>query len=81
MELELHSTGVLLKSCKIVAYLSLLRGGLKPNNVKDAVSSIRPWGIDVSSGVEASPGKKDTSAVVAFVQGAREAAVEASKGF
>ena len=59
----------------------IIAGGLKPVNVKDAVSSTRPWGIDVSSGVEASPGKKDTSAVVAFVQGAREAAVEASKGF
>jgi anthranilate synthase/indole-3-glycerol phosphate synthase/phosphoribosylanthranilate isomerase len=59
----------------------IIAGGLKPNNVKDAVSSIRPWGIDVSSGVEASPGKKDTSAVISFVKGAREAAVEASKGF
>ena len=59
----------------------IIAGGLKPSNVKDAVTSARPWGIDVSSGVEECPGKKDHESVVSFVQGAREAAVEASKGF
>lgn len=59
----------------------IIAGGLKPTNVKDAVTSTRPWGIDVSSGVEASPGKKDHEAVEHFVKGARDAAVEASKGF
>jgi len=59
----------------------IIAGGLKPNNVKDAVGSVRPWGIDVSSGVEERPGKKDHGSVEAFVRGAREAAVEASKGF
>ena len=58
----------------------IIAGGLKPSNVKDAVMSTRPWGIDVSSGVEASPGKKDHEAVETFVKGARDAAVEASKG-
>lgn len=58
----------------------IIAGGLKPSNVKDAVISTRPWGIDVSSGVEASPGKKDHEAVETFVKGARDAAVEASKG-
>jgi indole-3-glycerol phosphate synthase/phosphoribosylanthranilate isomerase len=59
----------------------IIAGGLKPTNVKDAVMGSRPWGIDVSSGVEASPGKKDHEAVKLFVKGARDAAVEASKGF
>ena len=59
----------------------IIAGRLKPNNVKNAVTDTRPWGIDVSSGVEASPGKKDHEAVETFVKGARDAAVEASKGF
>lgn len=59
----------------------IIAGGLKPGNVKDAVTGTRPWGIDVSSGVEASPGLKDHKSVENFIKGAREAAVEASKGF
>jgi Indole-3-glycerol phosphate synthase len=59
----------------------IIAGGLTPSNVKEAVTNVRPWGIDVSSGVEASPGKKDHGAVEKFVKGARDAAVEANKGF
>ena len=59
----------------------IIAGGLKPGNVKDAVMKTRPWGIDVSSGVEQSPGKKNHDAVTKFVGGARDAAIEASKGF
>ena len=59
----------------------IIAGGLKSDNIKDAVSSVRPWGVDVSSGVEEKPGKKDHDSVESFLKGAREAAVEASKGF
>ena len=59
----------------------IIAGGLTPENVQDAVGSVRPWGIDVSSGVEATPGTKDHGKVTDFVGGARKAAIEASKGF
>lgn len=40
--------------------LTVLSGGLNPDNVSDAVAAVRPWAIDVSSGVEQAPGRKDT---------------------
>jgi phosphoribosylanthranilate isomerase len=48
-------------------------GGLTPENVSGVVSEIRPWGVDVSGGVEESPGRKDVGKVAAFVRAVREA--------
>lgn len=50
----------------------VLSGGLSPENVAQAVCQVRPWAVDVSSGVESSPGRKDTSLIHAFVRGVRD---------
>ena len=49
----------------------ILAGGLNPNNVGMAISKVKPWAVDVSSGVEASPGVKDINKIKAFFQGVK----------
>jgi phosphoribosylanthranilate isomerase len=50
-------------------------GGLHPDNVARAIATLHPWGVDVASGVEAAPGRKDPARVRAFVNNARAASM------
>jgi phosphoribosylanthranilate isomerase len=54
----------------------ILAGGLTPENVVEAVHRVHPWGVDVSTGVEREPGRKDVSKLMRFVNLAKAAAAE-----
>lgn len=51
----------------------MLAGGLNPSNVADAIEAVHPWGVDVASGVEVEPGRKDPRKLREFVLRAKEA--------
>jgi phosphoribosylanthranilate isomerase len=51
-------------------------GGLNPENVREAIQTLCPWGVDVCSGVESVPGRKDHRRVTEFIRAARASATE-----
>lgn len=69
-----HSAAQLARTTQLV-----LAGGLNAINIADAIATVRPFGVDVSSGVEASPGIKDPARIHEFVQRARAAANGANR--
>ena len=64
----------LFQGAKARGHRIVAAGGLSPENVAEAIGILRPWGVDVVSGVEAAPGRKDTFKVRAFIAQSRNAA-------
>jgi phosphoribosylanthranilate isomerase len=54
----------------------IIAGGLRPENVAEAIQRLDPWGVDVASGVESAPGRKSPEKLTAFIRKARESKVD-----
>jgi phosphoribosylanthranilate isomerase len=68
---KLFDWDVAIKAAQSKEIKLVLAGGLNPDNVQEAVIRVGPFGVDVSSGVESSPGKKDIALIEKFIEGVR----------
>jgi len=68
-----HVTDWTMAAAIAAKYRMMLAGSLTPDNVADAIRAVKPWGVDVSSGVEAKKGKKDHEKVKQFINNVRSA--------
>ena len=68
---KLFDWDVAIKAAQSEEIKLVLAGGLNPDNVQEAVIRVGPFGVDVSSGVESSPGKKDVALIEKFIEGVR----------
>jgi len=66
-----ESIGDDILDCRPLLPHLILAGGLTPRNVADRFARVRPWMVDVASGVESAPGRKDPASVAAFIRAAR----------
>jgi phosphoribosylanthranilate isomerase len=57
---------------KLIPRRLILAGGLNPSNVQEAVKTVRPYAVDVSTGVESRPGVKDHEKIASFIENVRE---------
>jgi phosphoribosylanthranilate isomerase len=65
---ETFDWSIAIDAKKVLSRPIILAGGLRPENVARAVKQVRPWGVDVSSGVEDAPGKKNIDLVAEFIR-------------
>jgi phosphoribosylanthranilate isomerase len=65
--------------CHLAGQPLVLAGGLTPDNVAEAIGAVRPWAVDVASGVEERPGKKSPALVRQFVAAAQSAFAPAER--
>ena len=70
---KIFDWSLLLRSVQLFPAPIYLAGGLTPENVAEAIRIVKPYAVDVASGVESSPGKKDPKKVAAFIKAAKEA--------